>query len=125
MGCFSYLCKKCGKPINSVTFNGDACHLFLLKNGKLIEHMHGNYDSYGRVFNSKQFNGSFEWKLGWTNVHQLNKHPEKNNGIAAYHDECYSGTKPRTRSEGDPNQGFGVSPMRFSKEVLIPKHEVY
>lgn len=54
MGCFSFICQKTKEPILSSTFVGDAVHLFLLKDGKVIEHMYGNYDGYGRV--CEQFN---------------------------------------------------------------------
>jgi hypothetical protein len=50
MGCFSYLCKKCGKGINSSSFDGEECIIFLLKDGKPVEKMEGRYDSYGCVF---------------------------------------------------------------------------
>jgi hypothetical protein len=41
MGCFSFMCKTCGKPINSDSFRGERCKLFLLKDGKIIEQMEG------------------------------------------------------------------------------------
>jgi len=50
MGCFSYLCKECGKGILSNSFRGEQVKLFYLKDGKVIEEMEGEYDSYGRVF---------------------------------------------------------------------------
>jgi len=50
MGCFSFLCKKCGKGIQSTSFSGHKCHLFLLNKGDVIQKMSGEYDSYGRVF---------------------------------------------------------------------------
>lgn len=50
MGCFSFLCKECNKPVNSDSFEGEMVKLFLLKDGKVIQQMEGEYDSYGRVF---------------------------------------------------------------------------
>ena len=50
MGCFSWLCKECGKGILSSSFDGQECKLFLLKDGKVIEMMEGRYNSYGAVF---------------------------------------------------------------------------
>lgn len=50
MGCFSYLCKECGKGILSNSFKGEMVKLFYIKDGKVIEMMEGEYDSYGRVF---------------------------------------------------------------------------
>ena len=50
MGCFSFNCKKCNKGVLSNSFVGEKVKLFLLKDGKVIEKMEGEYDSYGRVF---------------------------------------------------------------------------
>lgn len=50
MGCFSFICKECNKPVNSDSFQGEMVKLFLLKDGKVIQQMEGEYDSYGRVF---------------------------------------------------------------------------
>ena len=49
MGCFSFVCKESGLPVASSSFSGDACRMYLLKDGKVIEEMRGHYDSYGRV----------------------------------------------------------------------------
>lgn len=50
MGCFSYLCNECGKGILSNSFRGELVKLFYIKDGKVIEQMQGEYDSYGCVF---------------------------------------------------------------------------
>jgi hypothetical protein len=50
MGCFSYLCKECGKEILSNSFRGEQVKLFYLQDGKVVEQMEGEYDSYGCVF---------------------------------------------------------------------------
>lgn len=50
MGCFSFKCKGCDTGINSTSFEGEHCQLFLLRDGKVIQEMEGDYDSYGRVF---------------------------------------------------------------------------
>lgn len=52
MGCFSFLCKVSGRPALSTSYDGSPCYLFLLKGGKVMEEMYGNYDSYGNVFTS-------------------------------------------------------------------------
>jgi hypothetical protein len=105
MGCFSFICKASGLPIISNSHREDACRLFLLKDGKVIEDMKGKYDSYGRVLDS---NGeSIEWKMPWDNVVDLMFDDDKGNGIAAYLENYYDGQIPNTRSEPDPNQGFG------------------
>jgi hypothetical protein len=112
MGCFSFLCKKCGRPINSDSFRGQRVHLYLLKNGRVIEHMNGEYDSYGRVFD--EHGESIKWKMPWDKVCNLMFHDNKNNGICAVHERCLTKIfMPTTRSEDDPNQGWGkfVNPV--------------
>ena len=131
MGCFSFLCKKTGEPILSSSFSGDAVHLFLLKNGKVIEYMFGNYDSYGRVFDKND--DSFEWKMEWGDVVDLMFDENKKNGIAAILDIAYTkGEIPTERSQDDPNQGWGkhgqllgYTGKDIGKKVKNPIHEVY
>ena len=105
MGCFSFMCKECGKPINSSSFRGERCILFLLKDGIIIESMQGEYDSYGRVFDEE--GKSIHWNMPWSNVCDLMFKKETNNGIAAYHEDCYEGIAPTHRSDDDPDQGWG------------------
>lgn len=105
MGCFSFICKKTGKPINSNSSKGDVVHLFLLKNGKVIEHMYGQYDSYGRVFKS-DLSDSYDWNMPWDEVCNLMFDEDKSNGIAAILGAAYTGTEPTQRSENDPEQGW-------------------
>lgn len=115
MGCFSFLCKKCGKGIQSTSFSGHKCRLALLKDGKVIQEMQGEYDSYGRVFiEGTQAKGvehdlkeSAYWDTEWRIVCDLMFDKDKGNGIAAYHSKCDNGEVPVTRSEDDPNQGWG------------------
>lgn len=116
MGCFSFICKKSNEPILSSSFSGDAVHLFLLKKGKVIEHMFGNYDSYGKVFsdvkNNKNKNldyESFEWSMEWSDVCDLMFDSDKSNGIAAILAPFWKEDDPfpTERSESDPNQGWG------------------
>jgi hypothetical protein len=113
MGCFSFMCKKTGKAGLSTSEDGSPVHLFLLRKGKVIEHMHGNYDSYGRVFKpGPRIPGpdmSFEWKLDWGEVCDLMFSPNKQNGIALIHDSHWNESLPYPieRSESDPDQGWG------------------
>ena len=117
MGCFSFICKKSGEAVLSSSFSGDAVHLFLLKNGKVIEHMYGNYDSYGRVFSDVKDpddktmtnTTNFEWKLPWGDCCNLMFDKDKSNGIAAILAPFWKegDPYPTERSEGDPNQGWG------------------
>ncbi len=169
MGCFSFMCKECKEPINSTSFQGEMVHLFLLENGKVIQKMSGEYDSYGSVFKDgtqrKDVKHSLRESVAWKQIrpftdkeleaikvigkahkiwHQvcdlmhkakyeyipakgdseeftlkdgtkikipkLGTHKEtpiKNCGIAAIHMACYKGKLPRTRSNGDGNQGWG------------------
>jgi len=130
MGCFSFICQKCGRGIKSSSFSGENTHLFLLKDGKVIQQMTGEYDSYGRVFiddtqhsevdhslresihwkdpfpekpNDRDYNG---WI--WGRVCDLMHDDNYKNGIAAIHVSCYDGKTPEFMSEGDPNQGWGA-----------------
>lgn len=106
MGCFSFLCKECGQPVRSDSYRGERVHLFLLKNGNAIEHMHGEYDSYGRVFDENY--NSIEWNMEWDKVCDLMFHSNRMNGIAAIHEKCFESKEvPNHRSEDDPNQGWG------------------
>ncbi len=117
MGCFSFICKKSNEPVLSSSFSGDAVHLFLLKNGKVIEHMFGNYDSYGRVFSatkdpkdtSMTEATSFKWKMDWHDVCGLMFDYNKSNGIAAILAPFWKegDPYPTERSKSDPNQGWG------------------
>jgi hypothetical protein len=116
MGCFSFMCQKSGEPVLSSSFSGDAVHLFLLKDGKVIEHMFGNYDSYGRVFKnefrtdvSHELHDSFEWEMNWHRVCDLMFYKDKSNGIAAILSPYWKegDPYPTERSKDDPNQGWG------------------
>lgn len=108
MGCLSFKCKRTNMPALSSSFDGSACHMFLLKDGKVIEEMFGNYDSYGRVFDSK--GESFKWNLEWGKVCDLIFNEDKSNGIALILTrEPITTDIPTTRSEDDPNQGWGDS----------------
>lgn len=106
MGCFSFLCKGCGEPINSDSFRGERCILMLIKDGIILERMNGEYDSYGRVFDE---NGkSIKWEsMKWGDIVTLMFHRNSNNGIIAYHEDCYDPNGPLFRSDDDPNQGWG------------------
>ncbi len=142
MGCFSFKCKVTGKPALSTSFDGSPVHLFLLKNGEVIEHMHGNYDSYGRVFSNEKdpedksmcATTSFEWKMDWSKVCDLMFDPNKRNGIALIHDSFWKegDPYPTERSEDDPNQGWGEDGENFGdissdkyRKVENPFHKVY
>jgi hypothetical protein len=128
MGCFSFLCKECGNAILSTSFRRQQVKLFLLRNGEVIQEMEGEYDSYGRVF-TEDLKDSIYWKNPtpeipleeywqkdgdtpdnhgyWLRVTDLMFHGDKSNGIAAIHSDCFTGEVPHTRSESDPNQGWG------------------
>lgn len=130
MGCFSFICQKSGKAVNSSSFDGDQVHLFLLKDGKVIEEMFGNYDSYGRVFNVDQrqdvaheLRESFKWKMDWHKVCDLMFNSDDSNGIAAILHKHYNGEIPTKRSKSDPNQGWGK--MTNKRRVKNPYHKVY
>lgn len=106
MGCFSFMCKECGKAILSNSYRGQSVELFLLKNGEVFQHMSGEYDSYGRVFNPQTFE-SIKWDKDWNDCCDLMFSNNDAEGIAAIHTECYKGVVPTTQSDSDPNQGWG------------------
>lgn len=106
MGCFSFMCQKCGKPILSNSFVGQPVKLSLLKDGIIIEEMEGEYDSYGRVFKPGN-KESIKWEMEWGDVCDLMFAKKRDNGIAAIHSKCYNNEIPTERSHGDPNQGWG------------------
>jgi hypothetical protein len=124
MGCFSFICQSCGRGVKSSSFDGEEVKLFLLKDGKIIQQMEGEYDSYGRVFKNGTQVSSVKHKLRksvkWEKVDKKSKedawhqvcdlmHDDDNisNGIAAIHSSCYKGILPTVRSQRDPNQGWG------------------
>lgn len=108
MGCFSFICKKSGEPVLSNSYNGDAVYLFLLKKGRVVECMYGEYDSYGRVFDKD--GNSFEWEMDWGEVCDLIDSNDKSDGICAILEGFYNPSKhpfPTEQSEDDPDQGWG------------------
>lgn len=134
MGCFSFLCKVCGKGIRSTSFSGEHCKLFLLRDGEVLQMMEGQYDSYGTVFiegtqdptvkhklmESQSWNDPTPdipldsyWASGdkshgiWLRVCDLMHDANPRNGIAAVHTKCFKGNIPTTQSDSDPNQGWG------------------
>ena len=121
MGCFSFLCKESGNPAFSTSFDGSPFHLFLLKEGKVIEHMYGNYDSYGRVFNGD--GDSFEWKMDWGKVVDLMFDKDRSNGIAMVLDRYYNNTFPTERSDDDPDQGWGDQGTNGGRGVVYKQVE--
>ena len=124
MGCFSFICKESGLPVASSSFDGDACRLYLLKNGKVIEEMRGHYDSYGRVFTDSTYEDSFEWNMDWHEVCDLMFDKDESNGIAVILEKYFEGNIPTTRSEGDPNQGWGKR-NGGRKKIKEPIHLIY
>ena len=137
MGCFSFKCQKCGRGVKSSSFSGEKTHLFLLKKGKVVQQMTGEYDSYGRVFKDNtqdpsvkhDLRESDQWKDPfpekpptehdkyfidkgddhwiWHRVTDLMCDADITNGIAAIHVSCYDGVVPTVISESDPDQGWG------------------
>ena len=132
MGCFSFKCKESGKAVASSSFDGDACRMFLLKDGVVIEEMVGHYDSYGRVFSSVKEEDdtsmtpttSFKWHLDWSYVCDLMFSSDVSNGIAVVLEKHWKGVVPTTRSEDDPNQGWG---RKNGGKIVIaePYHKIY
>lgn len=122
MGCFSFLCKESGLPVSSSSFDGDACRLYLLENGKVIEEMRGHYDSYGRVFDGK--GDSFEWKKDWGEIVGSMFDGNDENGIAVILECHFKGNIPTTQSEDDPDQGCGDENGQGVR-IAEPQHIIY
>jgi len=117
MGCFSYMCDQCDTPINSDSFSGEYVKLFLLKDGKVIESMRGQYDSYGRVFDKD--NNSIRWTaMEWCDTISLHYDNNQGNGYAATHLACLPSAdyEPTTISDDDPDQGWGGYRKRHLEE---------
>jgi hypothetical protein len=129
MGCSSWKCQECGRGVKSSSFSGEQVHLFLLKEGKIIQQMTGEYNSYGSVFiDNTQHPGvkhelrdSRDWndpdpdsdlkskdheRDVWHRVCDLMFSDDITNGIAAIHVACFK-KSPTVRSVDDPNQGWG------------------
>ena len=50
MGCFGYICKGCGTPINGRCHTGgEKCVMIHVRHGKEVGRVEGHYDEYGRV----------------------------------------------------------------------------
>lgn len=130
MGCFSFKCLCCGKPVRSNSFRGERVQLFLLKNGVVIERMSGEYDSYGRVFDDTSkvlksfsfdksvneqisYDRSIKWEtMEWGDIVDLMFDGSDLSGIAAIHQKCLDKNEkfeliPKVKSEDDPDQGWG------------------
>ena len=50
MGCFGYICKGCGTPINGNCYNGGEKTIMIhVRHGEELGRVEGHYDEYGRV----------------------------------------------------------------------------
>lgn len=107
MGCFSYICQGCKTGINSTSFEGELCDLYLLVDGKVVEELHGAYDSYGRVF------GATWTAMEWGDIVYAHFEKPKGFGIAAFHQACRKGQVPTVKSKTDRKQGWGRLRSKF------------
>ena len=108
MGCFSYLCSDCDHAICSDSSSGEHCILLLVEDGKVLEWMQGQYNSYGCVF-SADGSSTFEWTVKeWGDIVDMTYSACSEEGIAAYHSGCFNGDMEHViPSESDPEQGWG------------------
>jgi hypothetical protein len=113
MGCFSYICKECGKPILSNSFSGQECRLYRLEEGVVQQEMRGEYDSYGRTF-TPDMKDSHQWRGSWAEHVDAHFDGGEGTGFAAVHEKCFTGTVPTTKSDDDPNQGWGEDGEYFA-----------
>ena len=110
MGCFSYLCKKCGE---SIKINGD-CVLFYIVNGEVQEKLSVKYTGYGTVIDNND--DELLWFTNIDNIQDLHFSENNNSGFAAYHDYCFNEKyleKPLTKSKDDINQGCDFKDKSF------------
>jgi len=98
------MCKSCSKPILS-TPTPDKVILFLLRKGKVTQKLEGIYDGYGRTI--KTDGKVTDWRGKWRNIVKLIYNNDDSDGIAAFHERCYDGIEPISKSKDDPNQGWG------------------
>lgn len=116
MGCFSYICPECDKNILSDGCRGEFVFLFLIKDGRILEHIRGEYDSYGRVFNDDQTE-SIGWEMDWDTIVDMQFSTNPNNGILAIHSRCFTCLPtPLHKSKDDPDQGWGENMEKLIKE---------
>lgn len=116
MGCFSFMCKECGTSIRSDSVSGEMVRLFLLKDGKVIQEMEGEYDSYGTVFKpktsivSKVLNkgrDSFKWDC--PEIREAIKGKERKiKVIGLEHTMWHAVTDLISKGEGYRNPGYGL-----------------
>jgi hypothetical protein len=105
------MCKACNEPILSDSFRGQGVALYLLRAGKVLESMQGQYDSYGKVFDPEREPASLEWGMDWDTAVDLHYNDSDGDGFAAVHTDCIACDEdylePRSISANDPNQGWG------------------
>lgn len=118
MGAFSFLCSKTHKPILSNGFHGSAVHLFLLKEGKVIEHIFGNYDNYGCVFGK-------DWKTDWHEICHMMHGADIHSGICAILSPFWKegDPYPTVRSHTILEEGWGDTIETLNKET--PFHRTW
>jgi hypothetical protein len=107
MGQFSYECKVCDEPVNANHIRGEQCTIYRLENGKVVQQMTGEYDSYGRVHSSDNEDGCVHWEGDWSTLVDLHFNPDMSTGFAITHTRCDAAKLPTTISQIDPNQGWG------------------
>lgn len=100
MGCFSYICKVCNRPIRADDGYGEGVKLFLLQDGEVLEEQEGDYGSYGNVEDQ-------DWTNDWNRIVDLMFNDNESDGIAAIHTDCWNEEIPTTQSKSDPHQGWG------------------
>ena len=136
MGCFSWKCSICHEGVNSSSFCGEHCVIYLLKDGRIIEEMAGQYNSYGACFNgehkkermglfTRDYEDSHKWAEDWSVIVDMDFGKRLNTGICIVHGEClskYPHFVPHVRSDRDPDQGWNDYKYSMEGETY---HKVY
>lgn len=75
MGCYSYICNKCGKNIRE----GEKVHLFHVRHGEILGEAEGTFNGYGSVEETEGFNNNI-----------FDKHDVDDNDINCHDEVCNS-----------------------------------
>lgn len=94
---FGYLCKECGKPLDTRIGNLAECRMQLLSKGEVIEEQSGEYDAYGRC-------DGIEWETDWGQCIDMQFSDDDSEGFAVVHKQCDKGKNYSTMSKNDPSQ---------------------
>lgn len=128
MGCFSFMCKECDTSIRSDSFSGELVKLFLLKDGKVIQEMEGEYDSYGCVFidgtedpTKNDFRKSAQWNC--PEISEVDDYWKEREKHGDFHGRWLNVCGLMSKGEGTRNPNYGLP--RISKSAYESFKKVF